>query len=36
MDTANTEREGKQSVLEANGRCLISVFKRDTFLKARA
>lgn len=36
MATANTEREGKQSILEANGRSLISVLKRNTFLKARA
>lgn len=36
MDTANTEREGKQSILEASGRCLTFVFKRNIFLKARA
>lgn len=29
MDTANTERGGKQSILEANERCLASVLKKE-------
>ena len=32
MDTANTEREGKQSILKANGRRLTSVLKGHDIL----